>query len=318
MVYAKNLITTNVFPRKTKVQTLAVKTPHIAPDASIPEASQTILGSGLRAVPVISREKLVGIIGEKDLAVVADVGNALVDDVMVGAIVAEEDSALSYALSNMKKQNVSRLPVISSNGRLVGVLDTLDIAKILKVPKERMSASRTTVLSAGADRLDLKSVKVGEIMHKAIAARMGTRLSEAMKLLDRADEIIVTESDMPAGIIGPKDIIKMSIPASRGPVLLISHVEDASTKQEIATELNKFLKKIAGRFDRVSLEVSVDRHRTRKYSMHGKLITEEGVIAARAAGWDARSASKELVTRLDRRIGQYKPDRRRGPSREEM
>jgi hypothetical protein len=44
-------------------------------------------------------------------------------------------------------------------------------------------------------------------------------------------------------------------------------------------------------------------------------MTTEGVIAAKSTGWDVRSASKELVSRLDRRIGNYKPDRRRGPSK---
>jgi len=315
MVYVKNLIEANVFPR-TKVQTVAVNTTSLEPDAEIWEANQAIIRSGLRALPVIAKDALVGIVSETDLALVVDVGDLLVDDVMTGAIVVEEGSTLSYALSNMKKQNISRLPVISKNGKLVGVMDTLDIVQVLGVPKERMSASRTTMLSAGSDRTDVRSVHVGEIMRKASPTKRGTRLSDAVKLLKRAEEIIVTDSDMPVGIIAPKDVIKLSMPERRGPIVQISHVDDESAKQEILTELNKFLKRIVGRFDRVySFEVSVDRHRTRKYSMHGKLMTTEGLVAARSTGWDVRSASKELVTRLDRRIGDYKPDRRRGPSK---
>src|SRR5574341_419 len=297
MIYVKKLIEVGVFPRTTKVQTVTVNTTSLQPDMEIWEANQAIMGSGLRAVPVLMKDKLVGIVSETDLAMVTDVGNALVDDVMKGAIVVQEDSTVSYALSNMKKQNISRLPVVSKNSKLVGVLDTLDIIQVLGVPKERMSGSRTTMLSARSDRVDFKSVKVGEIMRRASPVKIGTRLSDAVKLLKKAEEIVVIENDMPAGIIAPKDVIKLSMPESRGPVVQIAHVDDESVKQEIMTEVNKFLKRIAGRFDNIySFEVSVDRHRTRKYSMHGKLMTTDGMISARSTGWDVRSASKELVT----------------------
>ncbi len=317
MVYVKKLIEVGIFPRTTKVQTVTVNTASLKPDMEIWEANQAIMGSGLRALPVLAKDKLVGIVSETDLAMAADVGSALVDDVMKGAIVVEEDSPVSYALSNMKKQNISRLPVVSKNSKLVGVLDTLDIIQVLGVPKERMSGSRTSMFSARSDRVvDFKSVKVGEIMRRASSTKIGTRLSDAVKLLKKAEEIIVIDNDMPAGIIAPKDVIKLSMPEQRGPVIQIAHVDDEGVKQEIMTEVNKFLKRIAGRFDSVySFEVSVDRHRTRKYSMHGKLVTTDGLISARSTGWDVRSASKELVTRMDRRIGDYKPDRRRGPSK---
>lgn len=316
MVYVKNLIETNVFPRTTKAQTVTVNTASLEPNAKIWETSQAIIRSGLRALPVITNGKLVGIVSETDLALVVDVGDALVDDVMTGAIVVEEDSTVAYALSIMRRQSISRLPVINKNGKLVGVVDTLDIVQVLGVPKERMSASRTTMVSAGSDRTDVRSVKVGEIMRPVTPTKRSTRLSDAVKTLKRAEEIIVTDNDMPVGIIAPKDVIKLSMPERRGPVIQIAHVDDEGVKQEILTEVNKFLKRISGRFDRVySFEVSVDRHRTRKYSMHGKLMTTEGMIAAKSTGWDVRSASKELVTRLDRRIGDYKVDRRRGPSK---
>lgn len=316
MVYVKHFIEANVFPRTTKARHFVVKTPSLSPNAEIWQANQAIIKSGLRALPVINKNKLVGVVSETDLVLVTDVGNALVDDVMTGAIVVEEDSTLSYALSNMKKQNISRLPVINKNGKLVGSMNTLDIASVLRVPKERKSASKTTMISAGADKTDARSVQVKEIMHRASPVKRGSRLNDAIKLLKTAEEIIVTDNDMPVGIITPKDVIKFSMPERRGPVIQIAHVEDEGTKQEIANELTKFLKRISSRFDRIySLEIAVDRHRTRKYSMRGKLMTTEGLISAKSVGWDVRSASKELVTRLDRRIESYKTDRRRESSR---
>ena len=55
---------------------------------------------------------------------------------MSGAIVIEEDTTLSNALSKIRRYNISRLPVINMNGILMGVINALDIIKIL-YSKER-------------------------------------------------------------------------------------------------------------------------------------------------------------------------------------
>ncbi|MGH9910411.1 MAG: CBS domain-containing protein, partial [Nitrososphaerales archaeon] len=120
MVYAKHFIETNVFPKTTKVKSFIVKTPSLNLNAPILEASQTIVKSGLRALPVIAKNKLIGIVSETDLVLNQDLGRMLVDDVMRGAIVIPGDSSLSNALSKMKRQNISRLPVIDGNGKLIG------------------------------------------------------------------------------------------------------------------------------------------------------------------------------------------------------
>lgn len=311
MVYFKNLIETNVFPN-AKIHAVSVRTSSIHPEAEVWKAAKTVIGSGLRALPVIAGRKLVGIVSETDLALAADVGDLLVDEVLTGAIVVEVDSTLNYALSIMRRQNISRLPVVNKDSKLVGVIDMLDIMRVLKAPRERLSASRTTTLSAGPRRTDLLSMHVRELMRKPTTVRPGTRLADAVKLLERAEEIIVAEKEMPVGVIVPKDVVKISMPERRGPIVQIAHMEDEDLKQEILMELDKFLKRVSGMFDRVySLDVAVDKHRTRKYSMHGKLMTTEGVVAAKASAWDVRSASRELANRMERRIKSYRKPRRR-------
>jgi len=63
------------------------------------------------------------------------------------------------------------------------------------------------------------------------------------------------------------------------------------------------LKKIQGKLENVELViVYVDKHKTRKYSIRARMITNRGVTDAKAVGYDHLSACKELVARLDRRI----------------
>jgi CBS domain-containing protein/ribosome-associated translation inhibitor RaiA len=317
MIYAKHFIETNIFPKTTKVKNFVVKAPSLDPNVEIRDANQAIVRSGLRALPVIAKERLVGMVSETDLVLNTELGNMLVDDVMRGAIVIPGDSSLSNALAKMKRQNISRLPVINKDGKLIGNMDTLDIAAVLRVPKERKSGSRTTKLSSGTERTDPREVQVREIMHNAMPVERGSKLGDAVNVLKRAEEIIVTDNNMPIGIIAPKDIIKQLMPERGGPMIHISHVQDEGAKNEIVTEVTKFLKRMDSRFDRIySVEVAVDRHKNRKYSMRGKLMTTDGLITAKSVGWDVRAAVKELMNRLDRR-GTTSKSAKRGPSKAE-
>jgi ribosome-associated translation inhibitor RaiA len=83
----------------------------------------------------------------------------------------------------------------------------------------------------------------------------------------------------------------------------MAHFEDGQDRIEIQEQLARFLEKIQGKLGDVrSIVVYADKHKTRKYSLRTRLITSNGVIDAKAVGYDPLSASKELVARLERRI----------------
>lgn len=315
IIYAKSFIDANVFPETTKVNSFIVNTPSLSPNTSILDANRTIIETGFRALPVTNKDKLVGIVSETDLVLNSNLKNISTDAVMQGAIVIPGDSSLSNAMSKMKKHNISRLPVVDKDGKLIGSLDTIDIARVLRVPKERKSGSRTTMISSGEGRVDVRNVQVREIMHNASPVDRGSGLDNAAKVLRKAEEIIVIDNNRPLGIISPKDIIKKLLPESGEPMIHIAHVEDDSARNEVTTEIKKFLKRMKGRFDRIySIEVAVDRHKNRKYSMKGKMMTTEGLITAKSVAWDVRSAARELMNRLGRR-GTTSKTTKRGPSK---
>ena len=83
----------------------------------------------------------------------------------------------------------------------------------------------------------------------------------------------------------------------------IVHLDNEEECQEIEEQLSRFLKKIQGKLENVQLViVYVDKHKTRKYSIRARMVTNRGVTDAKAVGYDHLSACKELVSRLDRRI----------------
>lgn len=300
MIYAKQLISSSAQP-SSKLKSFVTNTGTASPDTDVEKAAQLVIGTGSRAIPVVQKGRLVGIVSETDLVQTADFGHATVDEVMAGAIVIEQDASIADALAKMRRYNISRLPVIDSEGLLRGVVNILDIGKIIAVtPRERTSQSA----AISGTTSNIREVKVRDIMRRAISVERGTRLNTLSDTFRRNEEIVVVGEGRPMGIVTPKDALELVLPKKKSaPAIHMAHIENGEDRAEIQEQIERFLKKIQGKLGDVrSVIVYVDKHKTRKYSIRTRLITGRGVIDAKAVGYDPISAAKELVARLDRRV----------------
>jgi CBS domain-containing protein/ribosome-associated translation inhibitor RaiA len=282
----------------SKLKNFVNKTPLLTINDVIEKSVELFMTTGNRVLPVFQDGKLYGTISEKDVVLTSDFGHATVDQIMSGAIVIEDDSALSNALSKMRRYNISRLPVINSNGVLVGVLSALDIANLISVPKER--ATKSPGIGTG---VTIRDVKVKEIMNKASSVETGTKLNAAIEKFRANEEVVVTGNARPIGIITPKDVLELVLPKRSEPSIHIAHIDERDIRTEIEQQFTRFLKKIQGKLENVqSVIIYGDKHKTHKYSLRARTITDKGVINAKAVGYDPLSACKELISRLETRI----------------
>ncbi|WP_148681537.1 CBS domain-containing protein [Candidatus Nitrososphaera gargensis] len=299
MIFAKQLLNSSAQP-SSKVKSYIVNTSMVGPNQDVEKAAQLVIGSGNRALPVVENGRLVGIVSETDLVSTADFGHAIVDEVMSGAIVIEEETSLADAVSKMRRYNISRLPVINTKGVLRGMLSIIDVARIIATPRER--TSKSAAISGGTAAI--KDVKVRDIMRRTVSVEPGTKLNSLADHFKRNEEVVVAGDGRPMGIVTPKDALELVLPKKTSePMIHMAHLEDGQDRTEIQEQLARFLKKIQGKLGDVrSVVVYADKHKTRKYSLRTRLITSRGVIDAKAVGYDPLSASKELIARLDRRI----------------
>lgn len=300
MIFAKQLISSSAQPT-SKLKSFIVNTSTTSPDTEVEKAAQLVIGSGNRALPVVSNGKLVGIVSETDLLQTADFGHATVDEVMTGAIVIEQEASIADALAKMRRYNISRLPVIDNEGILRGIVNIIDIGKIVAVtPRERTSQS-AGISGATAN---MREVKVKDIMRRAITAERGTRLNSVTETFRRNEELVIVGEGRPMGIVTAKDALELILPKKKSaPTIHMAHIENGEDRAEIQEQLERFIKKIQGKLGDIrSVVVYVDKHKTRKYSIRTRVITAKGVIDAKAVGFDPISASKDLVAKLDRRI----------------
>jgi CBS domain-containing protein/ribosome-associated translation inhibitor RaiA len=297
MIYAKQFIDINATPT-SKLKNFVVNTPVLSLDDNIEKCTQLIVVTGNRALPVVENGKLISIVSETDVVLTSDFGHARVDEVMSGAIVIEENDTLSNALSKMRRYNISRLPVINSKGILRGTVNALDITKIIATPRERAGKS------PGIGTLvAIREVKLKDIMRRPVSVERGTNLNSVIENFKEAEEIIIVGEGRPIGIVTPKDALELTLPKMTEPTIHIAHLDSDEARREIEEQMTRFLKKIQGKLDNIRLvTIYADKHKTHKYSVRARIITTEGVVAAKAGGYDPLTACKELVSRLDRRI----------------
>lgn len=98
-------------------------------NVSLSKAAQIMVSKKTGALVFVNGSKIAGIITEDDLVRNFN-KNKNVKDIMATKVVTiEEDENIDRALELMNNHGVKRLPVLSKNGKLIGMINIIDIAR---------------------------------------------------------------------------------------------------------------------------------------------------------------------------------------------
>ena len=106
----------------------------VRPDASLQEAAQKMRSLDVGALPVLDGQDLKGMVTDRDITIRAtaegrDPKTTTVREVLSPELVSiSEDQALEDAARLMQEKQVRRLPVLSGDQRLVGIVALADVA----------------------------------------------------------------------------------------------------------------------------------------------------------------------------------------------
>lgn len=105
----------------------------ISPDATIEEAALQMRDGDFGVLPVSDTDSLIGIITDRDIVVRAvaegmGVSTKVKDAMSEDVVCVNEDDALEDAAQLMSDYQIRRLPVIDSEGRLIGIVSLGDFA----------------------------------------------------------------------------------------------------------------------------------------------------------------------------------------------
>jgi acetoin utilization protein AcuB len=172
----------------------------VTPRTTLPEAVRTMRDVGVRHLPVMDGERLVGIVSDRDLkramassatSLAAHELTYLLDRIRVAEIMTRTVTTMGPtfpvedAARAMVNQHISALPV-TEGGRLLGIITETDVLRLFVRALGAGEPSSRLDIAAGADR-----AAVSEVVATAEAA--GAPISSVMTLVDPTGsrEIIV-------------------------------------------------------------------------------------------------------------------------------
>jgi CBS domain-containing protein len=107
----------------------------VAPDCNLKEIAIAMRDGDVGSIPVSEDDKLIGMVTDRDIVIRGLTGTVALHsmtarDVMSPSVkYCYEDQRLEEVLSNMASEQIRRLPVISRDKRLVGIVSLGDLAQ---------------------------------------------------------------------------------------------------------------------------------------------------------------------------------------------
>jgi CBS domain-containing protein/nucleotide-binding universal stress UspA family protein len=185
----------------------------IDPEAPLAEAAASLRGSGIRTLPVLDGDRLVGIITDRDITIRAtarglDPGGAKVRDAMTeGVIRCFQDQPVNDATALMARHRIHRVVVLSRANELVGIISLEDVAadpenaELVREVLERIEQrphlesppfAHILVALDGSELAEQVLPYVG-----ALAERFGSKVTLLRAV---GDSLLLSESAEPSGL----------------------------------------------------------------------------------------------------------------------
>jgi CBS domain-containing protein/ribosome-associated translation inhibitor RaiA len=320
VVYSKDIANKGIVdPAKTKVNTIMrFPAPMVSSDKDISEAAEMIFKTGLRSLPIVENDKVIGLISLEDIIGFAsktkEFRQTIAETIMSQPEAIESDTDIGKTRMLMREKNISRLPVIDKKQKLIGIVTIFDLLKSLK-PRERMD-----FYSMSAEKETTMGIPVSAIMNTSpITSDKSKPLSEIASLMKekKTDGVIIVENNMPIGIVTEKDLLEVYISSlkKKGVYYQISGLTDedefivSTVDRMIRDTLQKLSKIFAPQFFFLHVK-KYDKKGKIKYSIRTRFRTNKGIYVSKSYAWDLRDAVNEALDKLERIVIKEKETKR--------
>src|SRR5438093_305687 len=287
--------------------------PELNRDSVISEAARIMSHYRMRTLPIVHNGKIEGQVSAK--RIIELISKHLVESKLriVASNIMTSDpitidchKTVSAARSIMKRRRIDHLPVVD-NGRLVGIITSSDIMKVM-LPSERISKK-----SVGIDNAeDRFSIEVSGLVNADV---MIANVDESLQVVsDRminagSTYCIIKVWDEIQGIITYRDIVallgeKMEEDIPMFIVGLPDEPFDAELAKSKFTNITRFLRKIYPDIEEAHCHIklrSVQGARKR-YEIDVHILSTHGNISYTNIGWDLAKLFDEMTDALKKKV----------------
>lgn len=304
---------------ETKVENIMVVPQRITTEMPLTEVAELFIHSGYRQVPVLSDDKIAGLVSRSHLLGIIQEVREL-KDIPVLEIMSPNvktvklEDLVADAVTIMRNMDIRVLPVVDDLDRLVGVVGIKDIANYNWTEKNRATTGELIGENRPAD------MEVGSVLvEPAVTIGPKNTLGEAAKImLDRnISSLPVVEDSKLLGIVTKYDIVELiaSLRQRNMVYMQITGLEDDDrfALDMMSKEVEISMKKISPIETPMLFNLHVGRYKevgtNFKYTLHARLITAERVYAGSSVDWDLIRGTADLMRNFERRIIDHKEEK---------
>jgi CBS domain-containing protein len=300
-------------PLSSKVEQVMHPAPRLEEDMPITKAVEEMMASGVRGAPVVRNEKMVGFVSRTDIIkVLPDVEqlrNKKVSEFMSKnpQSVTEKDS-VRRAQMLMKGLMEKSLPVVDSNGRLVGAVSMHEVMEIIWSPK----GSKPYNELIGSDK-EPPDIAVGSIMSRpAISVLPSDSIGKVASLMLEKNlaTIFVHEGERLVGVVSQADLMEQVISLKKREGVYVQITGLVEEDPDVYNVLYDQIEKAMNRIDKIQFPrvftVHIQTYHSEgmrsKFSLHGRLTTDRSMYYASQTDWDLYRTMDALLNQLEKTV----------------
>lgn len=304
LLNAKNITTMKVEPFLSPV-------PYISPNDSIQKASHIMTHYRTREVPVVTKNKIIGVVTAKQILKLL----SLKDNKWIKAnliytqnpITVSSDESLSTAKRIMISKKIDHLPVIN-NDKIKQVLTSSHLIESI-IPKESLGR-----FSKGANRIHKLESKIANTGSTRIPqCSPNDDLNKILKLMLKSDTTccLVNLWDNLQGIITFKDVLGLlaSKIETQIPLFIVGMPEDQKNSNLISSKFEKTLKRLQQTYSEIhEARVAIKKQRSGgkregKFDVTIMITTSHHApLIYKSVGFDLGEVLEELSQKLLRNL----------------
>ena len=316
--------------KKTDIMPYISRPPVISPETKLPQVADYMYRLDFKLIPIGEDKSVSGIISESDILEKALQSGMFKDirakDIMsLKPVTIRDTETLGKGLQLMRENDISRLPVLDINEKVIGLVDSMDFVERMLSKKESYGELIEISPSQKGSTVEGEAYAPSEISDKdiSISALMRTDMTfgnpddpvEGLftpKATKEISTVLIEENGSLVGILSPKDIVRhISALAEKKKMLVwISGIRGLDFSDFEVRELYRMLEETAAKLSKKikinTFSIYVKRYRVSgkraKYSLRCRLTTARDVFTASYSGWDIRDAFGQLMDNTERMV----------------
>ncbi|MGA3112555.1 MAG: CBS domain-containing protein [Candidatus Bathyarchaeia archaeon] len=315
MITRRAILRSRLDLNATKVKTLMKNAPPVNLDFSLSKTAKLMIESGLRQLPVLEKNKLLGFITDENIihsAVTQDWGTVKIETIMTRAPhTLESNRSVGAVLSLMREFGISHVPIMES-GKLVGLISIQDILESIYWPQRRQTTGDIV-----GEKIETLSVPAKGIMRRpVVTVAPETSLRDAEKMMHDHDVscLAVTSNERLVGVATKLDFLEpiSQLETAARKLSIQFGVKEVEITPEQQTfmmdEFDSFTHKYQEAFQLGTLFVYMKSHGNTNLRgtpmIHCRLQfrTVRGTFYSASEGWGIEPTFRVALDRLDRRL----------------